>query len=103
MAWRTFFHDEGTGGGNGPGGRINVDSGILNLDLLTKDYGADAANLWARSKLSDRTDAIIIHEMTEAEPGSHAEALKLAPRTKKPINDRTRKILQAMELSWRGP
>ena len=33
VAWRTFFPDEGTGGSNGPGGRINVDAGVLNLDV----------------------------------------------------------------------
>ena len=59
VEWRTFFPDEMTGGGNGPGSRINVDSGVMNLDLLVKDYNEHASKLWAASRLKDRIDAII--------------------------------------------
>ena len=72
VEWRTFFPDEMTGGGNGPGSRINVDSGVMNLDLLVKDYNEHASKLWAASRLKDRIDAIIIHELSEAEAKTHA-------------------------------
>jgi hypothetical protein len=101
VAWRTFFPDEGTGGSNGPGDRVNVDGGVLNLDLLTKDYAAKAAEMWARERLKDRIDAIIIHELAEAEAGTHEAALKLAPETERPISARTRTILRAMRDGWK--
>ena len=68
VAWPTFFPDEGTGGSNGPGGRINVDAGVLNLDLLARDYNEKAAMIWARERLPKRIDTVIIHELAEAEP-----------------------------------
>ena len=93
VAWPTFFPDEGTGGSNGPGGRINVDAGVLNLDLLARDYNEKAAMIWARERLPKRIDTIIIHELAEAEAGSHEAALMLAPETERPISEGTRKIL----------
>ena len=50
VEWRTFFPDEMTGGGM-PGGRINVDSGVMNLDLLARDYDERTSKLWAKSTL----------------------------------------------------
>lgn len=102
VAWRTFFPDEGTGGSNGPGGRINVDSGVLNLDLLTKNYDEEAAKIWARERLPNRINAIIIHELAEAEAGTHEAALRLAPETERPISEGTRRILRAMRDGWKG-
>ncbi len=82
------------------GGRISVDSGVLNPDQLTKDYGEDVGELWSRSRLRDRIDAIIIHEESEAKAGTHEEALALAPQTTRPISEATRRILRAMERGW---
>jgi hypothetical protein len=101
IAWRTFFPDERDGGGVATGGRISVDSGVLNPDQLAKDYGEEAGKLWAESRLRDRIDAIIIHEESEAEAGTHEEALALAPKTTRPINEATRRILRAMERGWK--
>lgn len=97
IAWRTFFPDERDGGGVATGGRISVDSGVLNPDQLTKDYGEEAGELWAKSRLRDRITAII----AEAKAGTHEEALALAPQTTRPINEATRRILRAMEGGWK--
>jgi hypothetical protein len=86
--------------GSVTGGRISVDSGVLNPDQLTKDYGEDVGELWSRSRLRDRIDAIIIHEESEAKAGTHEEALALAPQTTRPISEATRRILRAMERGW---
>jgi hypothetical protein len=102
VAWRVFFPHERDGGGNSTGGRLNVDSGVLNPDLLTRDYGEDAGALWARSRLRDRIDAIIFHEEAESQSGKHEQALGLAPQTARPISDRARQILRAMQLGWKG-
>ena len=102
VAWRTFFPDERDGGGVATGGRISVDSGVLNPDQLTKDYGEPAGKLWAQSRLRDRIDAIIVHEESEARAGTHEEALALAPQTTRTIGEATRRILRAMERGWKG-
>ena len=102
VAWRTFFPHEGNGGSVGTGGRINVDSGVLNPELLTKDYGEKAGRVWAKSRLRDKVDAVIIHEFSEAEAGTHEAALAAGLRTERPISDGARRILRAMEEGWRG-
>ena len=85
-----------------PGGRVNVDSGILNPELLTENYRWKTAKLWRRARLRDRMDAIIAHEISEADLGTHEAALKAAPHTELPISDRARRILAEMERGWRG-
>jgi RNA polymerase sigma-70 factor (ECF subfamily) len=79
-----------------------LDREVLNLDLLTKDYGEPAGGIWAGERLANRIDAIIIHELSEAAAGTHAEAMRLAPETERPISEGTRKILHAMRDGWRG-
>jgi hypothetical protein len=101
VAWRTFFPHERDGGGVATGGRITVDSGVLNPDLLTRDYGKKAGRLWARSRLRDRVDAIIVHELAEGDASTHEEALALAPGTALPITKESRRILRAMEKGWK--
>ncbi len=98
------FHPLGTNGGyNSPDGRLVVESGLFNLDLLRKDYGDEAANLYAASDVTSRLDAIIAHEYEEhRHGGSHVEALRHAPLTKLPITERAREICRAMEKGWRG-
>jgi hypothetical protein len=98
------FHPRGTqGGNNSPDGRLIVDSGVLNLDLLRKHYGSKAAGLFEQSRLRDRLDAIITHEYEEHRHGmDHEAALKHAPKTVLPISDRAREICAAMERGWRG-
>jgi len=102
IAWCAFNPYERDAGGNGPGGRVNVDSGVLNPELLTEDYSGKTAELWRRSRLRGRIDAIIAHEMSEADYGPHETALKMAPHTELPISDHARRILIEMERGWRG-
>ena len=47
-AWRTFFPHEHDGGNVTIDGRINIDSGVLNPDLLREPYGEEAAEIWAK-------------------------------------------------------
>ena len=58
IAWAAFNPHERDGGGISPGGRINLDSGALNPDLLTEKYGKKAGRLWAKSRYRDRQDAL---------------------------------------------
>ena len=98
------FHPHGTVGGNyAPDGRLIVNSGVFNLDLLNKNYSEEASKLFERSRLRDRLDSIIAHEFEEHRNGmSHAAALKAAPKTDLPISDRAREICRAMERGWKG-
>jgi hypothetical protein len=86
-----------------PDGRITLDSGILNPELLDKNYGQEAGRLWRESGLQDRADALIAHEREEHRHGmSHEAALKAAPTTDLPISHRAREIARAMERGWKG-
>jgi hypothetical protein len=101
--WAAFHPHGMEGGNNSPDGRLIVDSGVLNLDLLRRDYGSEAARLFEKSRLRDRLDAIIAHEYEEHRHGmDHEAALRAAPWTKLPITERAREICQAMERGWRG-
>jgi hypothetical protein len=102
IAWCAFNPYEDSGGGVSTGGRINVDSGVLNPDLMTEPYGKRAARTWQKSRLRDRIDAIIVHELSEAARATHVAALKAAPETELPITDGARRILRAMEKGWKG-
>jgi hypothetical protein len=97
------FHPRGTAGGsNSPDGRLVVDSGLLNDDLLERDYDPDTADLYRGSRLRDRLDSIIAHEEAESRLGDHAEALNAAPSTELRISERAREICRAMERGWKG-
>jgi hypothetical protein len=102
LAGRAFHPHERDGGGISPGGRINLDSGSLNPDLLTKDYGKRAGRLWARSRLRDRWDALVAHEDAEWRTDTHEGAVQTAPETDLPISDPARRILEAMRRGWKG-
>jgi hypothetical protein len=98
------FHPMGTNGGyNSPDGRLVIESGLFNPELLRKDYGDEVARLYAVSDATSRLDAIIAHEYEEhRHGGSHREALRHASSTELPINDRARELARAMERGWRG-
>ena len=81
IAWCAFNPFEKVGGSINPGGRINLDSGLLDDGLLTESYGEGTGRLWAKSRLGDRIDAPIAHEHSEGEAGTHENALKNAPDT----------------------
>jgi hypothetical protein len=101
LSGAAFNPYERDGGGNNPNGLVNVDSGVFNPELMTKAYTKKTAKLWRKSRLRDRIDAIIAHEISEADYGTHEAALKMAPKTELPINDRARRILVEMEKGWR--
>jgi hypothetical protein len=101
LSGAAFNPYERDGGGNNPNGPVNVDSGVCNPELMTKAYTKKTAKLWRKSRLRDRIDAIIAHEICEAGHGTHEAALKMAPKTELPINDRARRILVEMEKGWR--
>ena len=90
---------EKDGGGISPDGRITIDSGVMNLDLLTSAYGDEAALAW-NVGLRSRMQAIVTHERAEYEAGDHDSALNLAPETEQPISDEARAILRAMRDGW---
>jgi hypothetical protein len=101
IEWCAFNPFERDGGGNNPRGPVNVDSGVLNPELLTAAYSGKTAKLWRESRLRDRMDAIIAHEISEADHGTHEAALKMAPKTELPISESARRILTEMEKGWR--
>jgi hypothetical protein len=101
---RLAFQPHGEVGGHiYASGEILVDSGLLNDDLLKKDYGKKAARLFERSRLRDRLDSILAHEFEEHRHGmDHGAAVRFAPETELPISDRARRILEEMRKGWRG-
>jgi len=88
--WKAFITHEREGGNITDG--ISVNSGVLNPGLL-KGRGS---RVWPKARLRDRIDAVIAHEYEEARAGSHATALKAAPKTELPVTDGARRILRAM-------
>jgi hypothetical protein len=95
LPW-AVFHPQGIRGGTVIGYRIVVDSGVLNLELLEERYGPEVGEVWAKSRLRDRIDAVIAHEEAESRTGSHAGAEALAAETRLPVSEGTRRILRAM-------
>ena len=91
---RAFWPEETTGGGNVPGRRLTVDSGVFNLELMANH--PEAEQVWARSRLRDRIDAIIAHEDTESLTGDHDLAEVMAPDTAIPITEGARHILRTI-------
>ena len=89
VAWRVFFPHERDGGGVSPGGRINVDSGVLNPSLHPVPE-------WAKARLRDRIDAAIVHEYEDAKHGTHDDAVANSAGTDLPINDRVRDLLKTI-------
>ena len=91
------FHPHGMESGNiSPDGRMIVDSGLFNADLLKAEYGRKAGKLFDGSRLRDRLDSILAHEYEEQRHGmSHEQALKAAPKTALPISHRARRIYRS--------
>jgi hypothetical protein len=91
-----FHPKERTGGSNSPGARINLNSGILNPELLSPELGPEVARLWGKGRLRDRMDVVIAHEHHESLGLSHPETVAQAPDTPLPISEGARRILLAI-------
>jgi hypothetical protein len=106
-----FFPKERTGGENSPGARINLNSGILNPELLAEIYAPEVSRVWERRRLRDRMDAVIVHEDIEGLEvangqgfaAAHAVAIARAPETSRPITEGARRILRAMAEHTKRP
>jgi hypothetical protein len=61
-----FFPSDREGGTVSPAGQITLDSGLVNPDLLA-NYDETTQRLWQRTRIHDRAQAIIAHELAEAE------------------------------------
>src|SRR3954452_965613 len=85
--WRAFNPYGRKGGSNTTG--VVVDSGVLNPELLK---GKKGGRIWPHMRLRDRIDAIVSHEYEEIRHGSHATALRAAPKTGLPISDEARRL-----------
>jgi hypothetical protein len=86
--------EEGTGGGDAPGQRLTVDSGVFNPELMAAR--PEAAPVWVRVRLRDRIDAIIAHERIESMTGDHDLAEATAPDTTLPIMEGARRIFRTI-------
>ncbi len=98
-----MFPSERTGGGVSPVGQVTLDSGLMNPDLMSATYDEGTQSSWRRTRIRDRAQAIIAHEIAEAQyKGDHELALIAAPETKLPISRAARELLRQMERGWRG-
>ena len=98
IAWCAFNPYERDAGGISTGGRVNVDSGVLNLAWNAEKVGPHAQAVWEKSRLRDRIDDAIAHEDMEWHTGSHEAAVEHAPETDLPISARARALLRAIRL-----
>jgi hypothetical protein len=92
----TFHPKELTGGSNSPGARINLNSGILNPELLSPELGPEVVALWGKCRLRDRMDTVIAHEHHESLGLSHLETVLQAQDTPLPISEAARRMLRAI-------
>jgi type VI protein secretion system component VasK len=58
---------------------------------------------WQRTRLADRAQAIVIHELAEHDHGDHRAALIAAPETNRPISHAAQQLLRQMQRGWIGP
>jgi hypothetical protein len=92
--WHATFHPHRRdGGGVTPDGRLNLDSGVLNPDLMIR-LGPEASGAYARARLRTRMEAAIAHEYEEDQGKSHEYAVQHAPDTELPIGDHARRLLE---------
>ena len=75
-----------------PAGRLTLDSGIINTELLTRDYGEEVAEVWAENAIEAAYGAHNTHQLAESEAGSHAEALRDAADTRLPVSQEAREL-----------
>jgi hypothetical protein len=98
----SFFPSDREGGTVSRTGQITLDSGMMNPDLMAP-YDEATQKLWRRTRIRDRAQAIIAHELAEYEyGGDHELALIAGPETTLPISHAARELLKQMERGWRG-
>jgi hypothetical protein len=93
---RVFLADEAIGGSYGTGRRLFVDSGVLNPKLNAEVIGSEASKVWAKARLRDRIEAVIVHEHLEAQGIPHDEVVERAADTNLPISENARRILRGI-------
>ncbi len=93
---RVFLPDEAIGGSYGTGRRLFVDSGVLNPKLNAEVIGSEASKVWAKARLRDRIEAVIVHEHLEAQGIPHDEVVERAADTNLPISENARRILRSI-------
>ena len=99
----SFFPGDRQGGTVSHAGQVTFDSGLMNPDLLKDGYDEEAQRAWQRTRIRDRAQAIIAHELAEHEyGGDHELALIAGPETELPISHAARDLLRKMEAGWRG-
>jgi len=91
---RVFLADEAIGGSYGTGRRLFVDSGVLNPELNAEVIGSEASKVWAKARLRDRIEAVIVHEHLEAQGIPHDEVVERAADTDLSIGENARRILR---------
>ncbi len=98
----SFFPGDREGGTVSHAGQITLDSGLMNPDLLA-NYDDETKIAWRRTRINDRAQAIIAHELAEHDyGGDHELALIAGPEPKRPISHAARELLRQMERGWRG-
>jgi hypothetical protein len=100
VEWRAFFPHEQDGGGNTPGQRLNLDSGIFN-DGLMQPFGPNALRAWRRSSVETRAMAVLAHEDVESQGHTHEQAVEMAPDTALPITHAARELLRVIREEQR--
>ena len=99
----SFFPGDREGGTVSPAGQVTLDSGLMNPELLTENYDEATRQAWQNTRLPDRSQAIIAHELAEHDNGDdHELALIAGPETTLPISHAARELLRRMEAGWRG-
>ena len=97
----SFFPGDREGGTVTVAGRITLDSGLMNPDLMA-NYDEETRRVWRRTRIGDRAQAIIAHELAEHEYRDHELALIAGTETKLPISQAAMDLLREMERGWRG-
>ncbi len=71
-----------------------MDSGVLNPELNAEVIGSEASKVWAKARLRDRIEAVIVHEHLEAQGIPQDEVVERAADTDLPIGENARRILR---------
>jgi hypothetical protein len=99
----SFFPSDRTGGSVSPAGQITLDSGLMNPDLLAVGYDETTQEMWRRTRIGDRAQAIVVHELAEHEyGGDHELALIAGPETELRTAMRPGSCSSRMEKGWEG-